>query len=51
MVPDTDSTQINPVPLDTVLIDGRNYYRYALQGEYIFPATGKYAVPMLYTRR
>jgi len=49
MVPDADSIQINPVPLDTVLIDGRNYYRYALQGEYVFPATGKYTVPVLYT--
>lgn len=49
MVPDADSIQINPVPVDTVSVDGRNYYRYALQGEYIFPATGTYTVPVLYT--
>lgn len=49
MVPDVDSIQINPVPVDTVSIDGRAYYRFALQGEYIFPATGTYTVPVLYT--
>lgn len=48
MVPDVDSVQLNPVPVGTALVNGRTYYRYALQKEYVFPATGQFTVPIEY---
>ncbi|GAA0525306.1 Ig-like domain-containing protein [Chitinophaga japonensis] len=49
MVPDADSIQLNPVPVDTVWIHGRSYYRFELQAEYEFTATGQYTVPVAFT--
>jgi trimeric autotransporter adhesin len=47
-VPDTDSVQLNPVAVGTEVINGRTYYRFALQKEYAFPTVGDYTVPLEY---
>jgi hypothetical protein len=48
MVPDADSVQVDPVATDTVEINGRTYYRFDLQQDYVFPATGEYTIPVEY---
>ncbi|OQP48899.1 gliding motility-associated C-terminal domain-containing protein [Niastella populi] len=48
MVPNADSVQMNPVPVQTQLVNGRTYYRFALDQDYVFPATGIYSVPVEY---
>lgn len=48
MVPDTDSVQMAPVATDTVDINGRTWYRFELQKDYVFPATGEYTIPVEY---
>lgn len=48
MVPNADSVQLNPVPVRTQSVNGRAYYRFELNKDYVFPTAGVYAVPVEY---
>ncbi|HEX6427564.1 MAG TPA: gliding motility-associated C-terminal domain-containing protein, partial [Niastella sp.] len=48
MVPNVDSVQLNPVPLQTELVNGHTYYRFTLNKEYVFPTADQYIVPIEY---
>jgi gliding motility-associated-like protein len=49
LFPGADSIVNNPVPLDSPIINGRKYYRYSLQQDFIFNTTGTYLIPFTYT--
>lgn len=49
LTPNTDVTQNNPVPVGTVVINGKTYYKYSLPGTYTFSAPGTYTIPILVT--
>jgi hypothetical protein len=48
--PNTDSIINNPVPVYTEQINGRTYYVYTLQRDFIFSDTGTYYIPITYTK-
>jgi gliding motility-associated-like protein len=50
ITPNTDSIINNPVPLYTEQINGRTYYVYTLQQDFIFSDTGTYYIPITYTK-
>lgn len=47
--PNVDSIINNPVPVGTELINGRTYYVYTLQQDFIFSNTGVFYLPVSYT--
>ncbi|MEP6673745.1 MAG: PKD domain-containing protein [Ferruginibacter sp.] len=47
--PNVDSFISNPVPVGTELINGRTYYVYTLQQDFIFANTGTFYIPVSYT--
>ncbi|NIG55471.1 right-handed parallel beta-helix repeat-containing protein [Chitinophaga sp. Cy-1792] len=47
--PHADVIQTNPVPKDSINVDGKIYYRYVLDSEYVFSAPGLYYVPIRIT--
>jgi gliding motility-associated-like protein len=47
--PNTDSIITNPVPVDSSFINGRKYYTYTLQQDFVFSSTGTYNIPISYT--
>jgi gliding motility-associated-like protein len=49
IMPNTDSIINNPVAISTELINGRNYYTYTLQQDFIFSNAGTYTIPVSYT--
>jgi gliding motility-associated-like protein len=49
MTPATDSLQANPSPIRTELINGRIYYVYTLQQDFVFNQPGNYTIPITYT--
>ena len=49
MNPATDSLQTNPQPIRTEFINGRIYYVYTLQQDFIFSQAGTYTIPITYT--
>jgi gliding motility-associated-like protein len=49
MTPNADSIINNPVPVRTELINGRTYYIYSLQQDFIFTAPGTYFIPVTFT--
>ena len=49
IAPNADSVIGNPVPVNTELINGRTYYVYTLQQDFIFNAAGTYTIPVSYT--
>ena len=46
--PNADSIISNPVPIGIELINGRTYYVYTLQQDFIFAAPGIYKIPISY---
>ncbi|MDR6341012.1 gliding motility-associated-like protein [Filimonas zeae] len=44
----SDVVQNAPTAIDTVLMNGRSYYVFALPDEYKFTATGEYSIPVAY---
>ena len=44
--PNTDLTVSNPVPDETVVVNGSTYYRYSLPNTYYFADTGTYQIPV-----
>lgn len=49
MTPNTDSIISNPVPVNVQQINGRTYYTYSLQQDFIFANPGTYTIPVSYT--
>jgi gliding motility-associated-like protein len=49
MSPNVDSIITNPVPIRTEIINGRTYYVYSLQQDFIFNQPGTYTIPITYT--
>jgi gliding motility-associated-like protein len=49
MSPNADSIINNPVPVRTELINGRTYYTYSLQQDFVFTTPGTYYIPVTYT--
>jgi len=48
MSPNADSIITNPVPVRTETINGRTYYVYTLQQDFIFTTPGTYTIPVTY---
>lgn len=44
-----DVTQANPVPVDSVEVNGRKYYEFTVDSNYVFSAPGTYYVPIVMT--
>ncbi len=49
ITPGYDTTFINPVPLDSVIVNARQYYRYKLPNRYVLKDTGIYNIPISIT--
>lgn len=49
MTPNTDSIIVNPVPVRTEQLNGRNYYVYTLQQDFSFATSGTYYIPVTYS--
>lgn len=49
MSPNADSIISNPVPVRTEIINGRTYYVYTLQQDFIFTHPGTYYIPVSFT--
>jgi gliding motility-associated-like protein len=49
MSPNVDSLITNPVPIRTETINGRTYYVYSLQQDFIFNQPGIFTIPITYT--
>jgi gliding motility-associated-like protein len=47
--PNVDSIINNPVLVNTEVINGRTYYVYSLQQNFLFANTGTYFIPIVYT--
>lgn len=47
--PNRDTTFINPVPNDSVIINGTTFYSFTINQDYRFPAPGNYIVPVVYS--
>ena len=47
--PNTDSIINNPVPVGTEIINGRTYYIYTLQQDFVFANTGTFYVPVSFS--
>ena len=47
--PNVDSLQTNPVPVNTVVVDGETYYAYTVQHSFVLNATGTVNIPVIYT--
>lgn len=44
-----DVTQQNPVPVDSVNVNGRKYYEFTVDSNYVFSQPGTYYVPIIMT--
>src|SRR5690606_2898321 len=44
--PNADVFQNNPVPVDSVIINGRMHYQFTVPADYTFSAPGVYSVPI-----
>lgn len=49
MTPNADSIIVNPVPVRTEQLNGRNYYVYTLQQDFSFATSGTYYIPVSYS--
>ncbi|UPK71780.1 gliding motility-associated C-terminal domain-containing protein [Chitinophaga filiformis] len=47
--PATDVVTNNPVPVDTLVIDGQTYYKYEIAADYTFTTPGTYQIPVKVT--
>src|SRR5690606_8617977 len=45
--PNADVFQNNPVPVDSVIINGRMHYQFTVPADYTFSAPGVYSVPII----
>ncbi|MFM7671831.1 MAG: gliding motility-associated C-terminal domain-containing protein [Bacteroidota bacterium] len=44
--PNANLTQVNPTPIDSVIVNGRKFYIYTLPQQYVFNATGNFSIPI-----
>jgi gliding motility-associated-like protein len=49
IVPNLDTTLVNPPPADSSVINGRKYYEYRLLRDYTFTDTGFFNIPIVVT--
>lgn len=49
MTPNADVVQNNPVPVDSVVLNGRKYYKFTVAQDYSITASGTYYVPIFMT--
>jgi gliding motility-associated-like protein len=49
LTPNVDSLQLNPVPVETVEVDGVTYYAYTVKKDFVIDTTGIIYVPIQYT--
>ncbi|MEO5889465.1 MAG: hypothetical protein ABIQ31_04390, partial [Ferruginibacter sp.] len=49
LTPNSDITQTDPQPADSITEGGRKYYLYQLPGNYTFDSTGTYEIPVTVT--
>jgi gliding motility-associated-like protein len=49
LTPSADSIIVNPVPVRTEQLNGRNYYVYTLQQDFSFATAGTYYIPVSYS--
>jgi gliding motility-associated-like protein len=49
LTPAVDTTIINPLPTDSILINGRKYYNYTFPRQLRFATAGTYSIPVTYT--
>ena len=49
ITPNTDSVIANPIPVYNQLINGRSYYVYSLQQDFIFANSGTYTIPVTFS--
>ncbi len=49
LTPHADVVQTNPVPKDSITVNGRVYYRYVLDADYVFSVPGTYYIPIRIT--
>ncbi|MDB5190968.1 MAG: domain containing protein [Segetibacter sp.] len=49
IVPNVDTTLLNPIPVDSSFIGNRKYYEYRLPRDYTFSDTGTYNIPISIT--
>ena len=47
LIPNADVVQNNPVPVSSVVINGRTFYKYTVAADYTFTAPGIYYIPIL----
>lgn len=48
IVPNADVALNNPVPVDSVVINNKKYYKYVLNQDYVFSNTGSFYIPISY---
>ncbi len=46
ITPNADITQVNPVPTDSVTVNGKKFYTYVLSQQYTFTEVGNFNVPI-----
>ena len=44
--PNANVTQVNPTPIDSVIVNGRKFYIYTLPQQYTFTQTGTFSIPI-----
>ncbi|BAV06730.1 Ig-like domain-containing protein [Filimonas lacunae] len=49
LAPHADSIQVNPIPLDSVMVNGRKLYQYTIRQDFVFSQEGTYYVPIEYS--
>ena len=49
LTPHADVVSKDPVPVDSIVVNGRTYYRYVLATDYVFSTPGTYYVPIRIT--
>jgi gliding motility-associated-like protein len=46
LTPAADVVTNNPVPVDTLMIDGQTYFKFEITTDYMFTAAGTYTIPL-----
>lgn len=48
LTPQADSVQVNPIPNDSTVVNGRTLYHYSVNHDFVFSTTGVYYIPAEY---
>lgn len=49
LTPNVDSLQINPVPIDSIIVNGVKFYKFTVLQDYVISTPGTYVVPIVFT--